>query len=502
MNSGNRHTKALSEIDWKVFSSNIWFVASQPLKEIYDGLRTKTMPLGQCLIASSFVCWTMVFHWDFLFLKMLKLNTFYPIRFHWLYAMFLISSPFWLWGLWKTGQRRSLITKLTEIFMATGLKNKLGHLPGFLFDAPLDQFSRKLRLSRAYLPMEDFHKAKSSLESALQIYIDEIRENREEGTVDITYAHTPMPSLVDLKDIATLKDCTFAVGNTRSTPMNVSLRDYPHILVAGHTQSGKSTFLRQMITTLYLNNTRAEFVLIDLKEGLEFQLFERLPRVNVLTTVGEAAREMDLIQETLNERMRFLKEHGLKDIDALELKIREKKDDKEVQSLARRMPRKIIVVDEAADMFISGGGGKADEIQTGRRVLTQVARKGRAVGLHLILATQRPDVQSLDSQVKANLPGILAFRMSNMHSSMTILDNGRAADLPLIKGRAIWKQGGELLEVQTPFLTTEKADELLSKFREPAESQTSKPSKQKGLPASPTQVTQFAQSTRDEDDKQ
>ncbi len=465
MNSSNRNVRALKEIDWKILYSNLWFMISQPINEIYQGFMSKTMPLGQCLIAASIICWTIILHWDFWCFRKLGLASLYPVKFHWVYATILISSPIWFWGLWKTGHRRRLSTKLNEIFQATGLKNNLGNFPGFVFDSPLDQFSRRLRLTRAYLPIEDFQKAKSSLESALQVYVDEIRENREDGTVDITYAHTQMPSVVELSDINAYHDYSFAVGSTRAAPLKVSLRDYPHLLVAGHTQSGKSTFLRQFITTLYLNNQDSEFVLIDLKEGLEFQLFEKLPRVRVITTVSAAAREMEEVQEALNDRMKFLKGHEFKDIDALENFVREKPDDSNSPLLKRKLRRKIIVVDEAADMFVSGSGGKADEIQIGRRVLTQVSRKGRAVGLHLILSTQRPDVQSLDSQVKSNLPGILSFRMSNLHSSMTILDNKRAADLPLIKGRAIWKQGGEMIEVQTPYLTPEKAGELLAKFR-------------------------------------
>ena len=127
------------------------------------------------------------------------------------------------------------------------------------------------------------------------------------------------------------------------------------------------------------------------------------------------------------------------------------------------MERVLVVVDEAAEMFLVGNHASANEIQKARRVLSQIARQGRAVGIHLIIATQRPDTRALDSQIKANLTGVPCFPMANDASSLTVLGNGRATDLPSIAGRAIWKSGVEMTEVQTPFLSTEETEVLLSR---------------------------------------
>ena len=85
--------------------------------------------------------------------------------------------------------------------------------------------------------------------------------------------------------------------------------------------------------------------------------------------------------------------------------------------------------------------------------------------MHLIIATQRPDVKALDPQVKANLTTVIAFQMPNLASSMTILGNGKAAKLPFIPGRAILRSGNKLRDIQTPFLSVAEAEKLLEPYR-------------------------------------
>ena len=440
------------------------FVA--PFTELYYGITSRTLPWDICCGIGAGATAIVLLHFDVLLFRRLGILKFYPVKpiLYWTYATFIVTSGFWMWTILQTGRRRMLLRHLTEAFNCSGLRNRLGKLPNFIFDRPLDTYTRKLKISNARLSIDDFKKAKSSLESALQIYVDDIKEQRENGTVEIMYSHFPMPLVCTLKNIQEVGANKFVIGNTRAQQIKANIEDVPHLLVAGQTSSGKSTFLRQFITTLYLNNKTHEFTLIDLKGGLEFQLFENLERVSVVANLTDAANKLKIFSQLLEDRMKMLKINKCKDISQFLKLPKEKRAPIEGGKFVN-LSRRMIVIDEAADIFLAGNQVATGDIQNARRILIEIARKGRAVGLHMVVATQRPDSKSIDSQVKANLPGILCFQMPNDASSMTVLGTGRATDLPPIPGRAIWKSGADQLEVQTPLLSPEEAEELLKSYR-------------------------------------
>ncbi|MCC8991446.1 MAG: AAA family ATPase, partial [Streptococcus sp.] len=323
--------------------------------------------------------------------------------------------------------------------------------------------SRKLRISNAGFPLTKFKSAKESLEANLQVYIDDMRENRSRATLDIIYAHEPMPKRTVIENLMALKAYKFVVGRTRAMQVTSSLIENPHLMISGQTGGGKSTAIRQIITTLYVNQPQTQFLLVDLKGGLEFQIFEGIRGIQVVGSVEQAARELSIMDAILDERMEALKHDGSKDIEQFMSRHRKLANGK----TSRRAPlfRIVIVIDEAAEMFLVQDARYAQSIQKARRVLSRIARLGRAVGVHLIVATQRPDKQSLDPQVKANLTGVLCFQMQNDASSISVLGNGRATDLPDIPGRAIWKSGPSMTEVQTPLMDPSEVEETFKSFR-------------------------------------
>jgi len=455
--------------------------AMQPLVEIYYGIRTRTIPWLPCAIVAAIVSLSLYYRVDlWLYTKIATskvpvvnsifrfgLRHLYPFSspLYWVYFSCLTLSGFFVWGLWLAQVRWRLKDKLENAFEVAGLRNRLGKTPQLIYDIPLDVDTRKIKITNAKFPLTDFKKNQASLESALQIYIDEIKERRSHGTIEITYCLEPLEDKIEYSRLGQVPPRHFPVGFSRARTIIPDFEKVPHLLVAGQTSGGKSTFLRQFITTVYLGNKTFHFTLIDLKGGLEFQLFENLPRVKVIPNLQLASHSLKKFHAELELRMKLLKENKCKDItEYLKIPDAEKKVIAEFKA-GSTLSRHLIVVDEAADLFLAGASAPSGEIQKAKRVLSEIGRKGRAVGLHLVIATQRPDSRALDPQIKLNLPGVLCFQMANDASSISVLGNGRATDLPAIAGRAIWKCGTDMIEVQTPLILPAEVDELLKKHR-------------------------------------
>lgn len=395
------------------------------------------------------------------FFRVQKLYPFHPF-FYWIYVGFFLSSAIWGWAFIRVLLRYRLVRNLTSAFRNAGLQTRMGRLPGFISDEEMDSHLRKLVVSSVGLPKSEFEKAKSYLASELQVHIDEIKCRVERGTAEILYAHSPLEEKITFEKDEIKQPLKFKVGQTRSGPLYVSLREVPHILVGGYTNSGKSTFLRQMLSTLAMNSPGLEFTLIDLKRGLEFQVFESLPGARIYIDSAGAIEALQYVEAQLEKRMLLLKANKANDLDAY-FKIEEKKRITHSEWKGKKITRHIVVIDEAAELFLASATLAGKEAQIARRLASKIAALGRAVGIHLVIATQRPDRNAVDPLIKTNLQGRLCFQMADNASSMTILDSVRAADLPPIRGRAIWRSGYDLTEVQVPLLERDELEQILFK---------------------------------------
>lgn len=238
----------------------------------------------------------------------------------------------------------------------------------------------------------------------------------------------------------------------------VNLADFPHWLIAGFTNSGKSNMVNAGLCTLITKQKPDDLrlILIDLKGGLEFDFYKGIPHLHgdVVDSVAGVADVLAQLEALMHSR--FVKFRGI----AKRLEEYQAKRPKDV------LPRVLVVFDEVASIMEHGDLSK--RIMASLRELT---RMGRAVGIHIWLCTQRPDVRAIDGAVKANLAVRISGRMTTTADSVTILGNSMAKDLAPIAGRMVMQIGPDPVTVQTPHITEVEITDALraaGRFEGPA----------------------------------
>jgi S-DNA-T family DNA segregation ATPase FtsK/SpoIIIE len=220
---------------------------------------------------------------------------------------------------------------------------------------------------------------------------------------------------------------TLALGKDISgDPFVVDLAKMPHLLVAGSTGSGKSVSINSMICTILLRATPDEvkFLLIDPKM-LEMSAYEDIPHLllPVVTNPKKAATALTWLVEEMERRYSLLANMGSRNIEQYNRRIEDQtskgEPDADVtapeEAAPERLPYIVVIIDELADLMIISSREVEESI-------TRLAQMARAVGIHLILATQRPSVDVLTGIIKANFPARLSFQVTSKVDSRTILD--------------------------------------------------------------------------------
>jgi hypothetical protein len=266
----------------------------------------------------------------------------------------------------------------------------------------------------------------------------------------------PLPDRVDFDDFYAAArpggELSVGLGRSRVGWLWVDLALLPHLLIGGIAGSGKSVFLRQVLTWLTLQRqpSQLHLLLLDFKGGIELARFGELPHAlrPVVSEVLEAPEALTEVKGEMDRRLAAMRSARVNDIDAWH------------DAGLPPWPRLVVVVDELAQLTIGVLGGKendaaraAQKASTG--LLCELGRLGRAAGLHLILCTQRPDHEIIPGQLKAVCGGTVAFRVRNIANSQILLDCDRAALLPPHPGRAVWAHEG-LEEFQAVYLDSEE----------------------------------------------
>ena len=288
------------------------------------------------------------------------------------------------------------------------------------------------------------------------------------GTIGIEVPNSN-PTMVSMRSvIASQKfqtnkmELPIAFGKTISNEtLVVDLARMPHLLMAGATGQGKSVGLNAIITSLLYKKHPAElkFVMVDPKK-VELALYNKIERhflaklpdsdEAIITDNQKVINTLNSLCIEMDNRYDLLKDAYVRNIKEYNEKFKSRKLSPE--NGHRFMPYIVLVVDEFADLIMTAG----KEVE---QPIARLAQLARAVGIHLIIATQRPSVNVITGIIKANFPARAAFRVTSKVDSRTILDSG-GADQLIGKGDMLYTTGNELVRIQCAFVDTPEVEEI------------------------------------------
>lgn len=289
------------------------------------------------------------------------------------------------------------------------------------------------------------------------------------GTIGIEVPNKK-PQIVSMESILNSKkfketkmELPLALGKTITNEVfMVDLAKIPHLLVAGATGQGKSVGLNAIITSLLYKKhpNELKFVLVDPKK-VEFSIYHKisdhfmacLPENDeepIITDVTKVVRTLNSLCALMDHRYDLLKNAGAKNLREYNEKFINHRLD--ITKGHNYMPYIVVIIDEFGDLIMTAG--KEIELPIAR-----IAQLARAVGIHMVIATQRPTTKIITGNIKANFPGRMAFRVSSQIDSRTILDRSGANQL-VGRGDLLFLNGNEPVRVQCAFVDTPEIERI------------------------------------------
>ena len=273
----------------------------------------------------------------------------------------------------------------------------------------------------------------------------------------------PMQAILNSKKFQeTTMELPIALGKTITNEVYmVDLAKAPHMLIAGATGQGKSVGLNAIVTSLLYKKHPAElkFVIVDPKK-VEFSVYApiekhflaKLPDGDdaIITDVTKVVQTLNSLCVEMDTRYDLLKKAGCRNVKEYNAKFIERKLNPEKGH--HFMPYIVIIIDEFGDLIMTAG--KEVELP-----ICRIAQLARAVGIHAIIATQRPTTNIITGTIKANFPARVAFRVAAMMDSRTILDRSGAQQL-IGKGDMLYLQGNDPVRVQCAFVDTPEVERI------------------------------------------
>lgn len=271
------------------------------------------------------------------------------------------------------------------------------------------------------------------------------------------------------KDIESKRIPLFMGKDVSGRPLAVDMAKMPHLLIAGRTGTGKSVCLNALILSILMTRTpeQVRMLMIDPKM-VELSPYKRIPHLMhpVITDMKKAEAVLGWAVEKMEERYDLLARTGVRHLDSYNKLTQETRlermgvdpESEEAEQIPEKMPYIVIIADEMADMMMTSGKDVEGHI-------IRLAQKSRAVGIHLILATQKPTVDVITGLIKSNLPARCAFQVASKSDSRVVLDVG-GADKLLGNGDMLFLAPGtsNLSRAQGAFVSDEEVNSVIDYF--------------------------------------
>ena len=320
---------------------------------------------------------------------------------------------------------------------------------------PEEDLKTVIKVKSPGISLEKFQGRKGDFQAAFNQTVEEIRaEDNSPNIINLSISRFPLPSVVyyETHAIDLKNEGEFMVGQSRRGFVIQNIAELPHMLVAGTSGSGKSTFFRQALLGLMKSSPEAKFYLIDLKRGAELGVFAGVPGVRVARSIEDGINLLREVKDQMQKRFDVLEQRGISKIIPDEHKI----------------PRILVAIDEASELISipSRTNPKKDLMLEAREITNDIAKLGRAAAINLLVATQKVHKSILDTSLQENLGGRMAFRMATLANSASVLGSKGANNLSANPGRSLWQFGLKTLEVQPPFIEDKKIKHLISDLKE------------------------------------
>ncbi|MBI2026395.1 MAG: hypothetical protein HYS98_01060 [Deltaproteobacteria bacterium] len=326
----------------------------------------------------------------------------------------------------------------------------------------IDDEQWRMELTSANIHVDEFKKEQKAIEAIFDFYITSLESApHTQKIIYLDFTYTKCPETISYSQFYTgiaLAPYEFGVGmSLAGRRIFTTLGKLVHLLVAGETSSGKSSFLRQMLLCLLQQNHPLRVYFIDLKSGLESQYFEEDPRVTVASQVKDITHVLNQLVQEHEARTTSFKQNKVIDIEEYEKKTHEK------------IPRILLIIDECSEIFqpTTSDENQISRLKQARLKLSALAKKGRATGHHIIISTQRPSKKALELEAKDQMVSRLCFRVGNSYVSQMALNEAMASKIAKAnKGRGAYVDDYNTVMIQTPFIKPEEAQEILSRLKE------------------------------------